>query len=46
MLFSTTPVVSDQLMAEERMNGTAYYNIMYRNRRQYIQQERLGMQKF
>ncbi len=46
MLFSTTAVVSDQLMAEQRMNGTAYYNIMYRNRRQYIQQERLGMLKF
>jgi two-component system nitrogen regulation sensor histidine kinase NtrY len=46
MLFSTTAVVSDQLMAQERMNGTAYYNIMYRNRRQYIQQERLGMQKY
>ena len=46
MLFSTTPIVYDQLMTEERMDGNAYYNIMYRNRRQYIQQERFGMQRF
>ena len=46
MLFSTTPIVYDQLMTEERMDGTAYYNIMYRNRRQYIQQERFAMQRF
>ena len=46
MLFSTTPILYDQLMTEERMDGTAYYNIMYRNRRQYVQQERFGMQRF
>ena len=46
LMMTTTPMVFEQLMVTERMNGTAYYNIMYRNRRHYIQEERLGMQKF
>ncbi len=46
LLMTTTPMFFEQLMVAERMDGTAYYNIMYRNRRHYIQQERLGMQKF
>ena len=46
LLMTTTPVFFDQLMVAGRMDGTAYYNITYRNRRHYIQQERLGAQKF
>ena len=46
LLMTTTPMVFEQLMVTERMDGTAYYNILYRNRRHYIQQERLGRQKF
>ncbi|MCR4859259.1 MAG: hypothetical protein K5910_01190 [Bacteroidales bacterium] len=46
LLMTTMPMVFDQSMAADRINGTAYYNIIYRNRRHYIQQERLGMQKF
>ena len=46
LLMTTTPRFFEQLMVAERMDGTAYYNITYRNRRHYIQQERLGTQKF
>jgi signal transduction histidine kinase len=46
LVMTTTPMIFDQLMVADRINGTAYYNIMYRNRRHYIQQERLGFQKF
>ena len=46
LLMTTTPMIFEQLMVAERMDGNAYYNIMYRNRRHYIQQERLGMQRF
>ena len=46
LLMTTTPMIFEQLMVAERMDGNAYYNIMYRNRRHYIQQERLGRQKF
>ncbi|MBP5625976.1 MAG: HAMP domain-containing histidine kinase [Bacteroidales bacterium] len=46
LLMTTTPLFFEQLMVAERMDGTAYYNITFRNRRHYIQQERLGTQKF
>ena len=46
LMMTTTPMVFEQWMVTERMDGTAYYNILYRNRRHYIQQERIGMQKF
>ena len=46
LVMTTTPMIFDQLMVADRINGTAYYNIIYRNRRHYIQQERLGMQRF
>ena len=46
LLMTTTPMIFEQLMVADRMDGNAYYNIMYRNRRHYIQQERLGRQKF
>ena len=46
LLMTTTPMIFDQMMVPERINGTAYYNILYRNRRHYIQQERHGMQRF
>ena len=46
LMMTTTPRYFEQLMVAERMDGTAYYNITYRNRRHYIQQERLGTQKF
>ena len=46
LVMTTTPMIFDQLMVAERINGTAYYNIVYRNRRHYIQEERLGPQKF
>ena len=46
LLMTTTPMFFEQLMVAERMDGKAYENIIYRNRRHYIQQERLGVQKF
>ena len=46
LMLTTTPMIFDQQMVADRINGTAYYNILYRNRRHYIQQERFGMQKF
>ena len=46
LLMTTTPMFFDQMMVADRINGEAYYNIIYRNRRHYIQQERLGMQKY
>ena len=46
LVMTTTPMFFDQQMVAERINSTAFYNIIFRNRRHYIQQERLGMQKF
>ena len=46
LLMTTTPMIFDQLMVAERINGTAYYNIIYGNRRHFIQREQLGRQKF
>ena len=46
LVMTTTPMIFDQLMVPERINGTAYYNIIYRSRRHYIQQERFGMQRY
>ena len=46
LMMSTTSMVFDQRMATNRIDGTAYYNIIYRNRRHFIQPERLGMQRF
>ena len=46
LVMTTTPMIFDQLMVPGRINGTAYDNIVYRSRRHYIQQERLGRQKF
>ena len=46
LMMSTTPMVFDQRMITNRMDATAYYNIIYRNRRHYIQPERLGIQRF
>ncbi|MCR5351348.1 MAG: hypothetical protein K6E35_02490 [Bacteroidales bacterium] len=45
-MMTTTPSFFEQLMVSERMDGTAFYNIIFRNRRHYIQQERIGSQKF
>ena len=38
--------IFDQRMASSRIDANAYYNIIYRNRRHFIQPERLGMQRF
>ncbi len=46
LMMTTTPMVFEQLLVTERMDGVAYNNIVYRNRRHYIQQERMGMQRF
>ena len=46
LLMTTTPMIFDQLMVAERINGTAYYNIIYGNRRHFIQREQLGRQRF
>ena len=46
LLATTTQLYYDQLMVAQRIDGTAYYNITYRNLRHYIQQERIGQQKF
>ncbi|MCR4824527.1 MAG: HAMP domain-containing histidine kinase [Bacteroidales bacterium] len=46
LLMTTTPMIFDQLMVAERINGTAYYNIAYGNRRHFIQREQLGRQHF
>ena len=46
LMMTNTPVVFDQLNVPQRIDGTAFYNITYRNRRHYIQQERFGRQKF
>ena len=46
LLMTTTPMIFDQLMVAERINGTAYYNIIYGNRRHFIQREQLGRQHF
>ena len=46
LLMSTTPMIFDQRMVTNRIDATAYYNIIYRNRRHFIQPERLGMQRF
>ena len=46
LVMTTTPGFFERLMVSSRMDGTAYYNITFRNRRHYIQQERYGTQKF
>ena len=46
LLTTTTPSLFDQLIVAPRMDGTAFFNIKYRNLRHYIQQERIGQQKF
>ena len=46
LLMTTTPMVFDQLMVADRIDGTAYYNIIWRNRRHYIQQERMGRERY
>ncbi|MBQ9659840.1 MAG: hypothetical protein IJV37_01055 [Bacteroidales bacterium] len=46
LLMTTTPQVFDQMMVAGRINADAFYNISYGHRRHYIQQERLGRQKF
>ena len=46
LMMSTTPMIFDQRMASSRIDANAYYNIIYRNRRHFIQPERLGMQRF
>ena len=46
LLMTTTPMIFDQLMVAGRIDDAAFYNIAYRHRRHYIQQERIGRQKF
>ena len=46
LLMTTTPMIFDQLMVAGRIDDDAYYNITRLYRRHYIQQERIGRQKF
>lgn len=46
IMMSTAPAVFEQMLMDSRMDGTAYYNIMYLTSRYYIQKERSGKHRY
>ncbi len=46
IMMSTAPAVFDQMLMDSRIDGTAYYNIMYLTSRYYIQKERTGRHRY
>lgn len=46
MAFSTTPEVYDRMVLGQRLDQTAFYNIVYANKRFFLQKEKVGRRSF
>ena len=46
MAFSTTPEVYERMVLGQRLDQTAFYNIVYANKRFFLQKEKVGRRSF
>ena len=46
MVFSTTPEVYERMVLGQRLDQTAFYNIVYANKRFFLQKEKMGRRRF